>query len=192
MTTQRFLGAAETAARIIPNVLSERGLQPSITRFLLVETMHGSAWLFAVLDPLQSGRLEAYQSPEVLHHLSTALRGRPVVVSNASGFRYAVLLSEKPALPTMVDFPGWRSGLLQVGIGLANRPIVEGWEEIGHILAGGMTGSGKSNFLRLLVIQALQEGFQLALADPDGRTFPQLAGHPSLITPLGQTPEGCE
>ena len=190
MSATRYLPAAQTAARTIPDVLAGRGLDPLISRYLLVETRRGLAWLFVVLDAPRLSRMEAYISADTLHHLRTALRGRPVLVSNSNGLRYAVLLSRPPQLPKAADCPPWRAGLLQIGEGVEGA-ITARWDGIGHILAGGMTGSGKSNFLRLLVSQAIVEGHALALADPDGRTFPQLAGHPNLIAPLGSTLDGC-
>ena len=56
------------------------------------------------------------------------------------------------------------------------------------MLVAGMTGSGKSSFLRLLVYQALHEGYQLAIADVHSRTFPMLKHHPALLTPLAKLP----
>jgi S-DNA-T family DNA segregation ATPase FtsK/SpoIIIE len=81
---------------------------------------------------------------------------------------------------------------VQVGQGINGTEAVTTWDNLGHVLVAGMTGMGKSYFLRLLVAQAIQEGHALALADPDGRTFPKLAGHPALFTQLGQTLEGSE
>lgn len=191
MTANRFLPAAQIAAQVIPTILQERGLAPVIDRYLLVETEGGLAWLFAVLNVAQMNKMEAYTAQDTIHHLSTALRGRPIIVSNSNGLRYAVLLTERPHLPQSIQYPGWRKGLVQLGVGFGGMEVTAQWKDLGHVLVGGMTGSGKSTFLRLLVAQAIQEGFQLALADPDGRSFPQLSGSPSLMSTLGLTTEGC-
>ncbi len=93
MSANRYLPAARYIARKIPGLLAQRGLQPFISRYVLTETEAGNAWLFIVLeiDPLQP--VEDYTTSDVLGYLSTALNGLPVVVSDAYGLRYAVLLS---------------------------------------------------------------------------------------------------
>ena len=192
MSTVRYLAAAQTVAQIITQVLVERKLDPLLIRFVLTETPCGNAWLFAVLDAQRLPRMEIYITEDLLHHLSTALHGKAVLVSNNSGLRYAVLLSRLPQLPPAVDFPGWRSHLLQLGEGFNGQTINIRWEEAGHILVAGMTGSGKSNFLRLLALQAIQEGFSLVLCDPDNTTFSRLNGHPALLAPVATSPEACE
>jgi len=191
MTISRYMPQAQTIARIIPQTLSQRGLEPVITRFMLTETRQGEAWMFAVLDEQRVQRLEPYITPETLHQISTALHGLPVLVSNSTGIRYAILLSRRPHLPTNLPFPGWRRSILQIGQSAHGTPISVEWESLGHILVAGMTGAGKSNLLRLLVHQAQAENIQLLLADPDGRSFPYMAGHSSLLEPLGSTLEGC-
>ena len=184
--------AAEQTARVMHAVLAQRpGVEPrALRRFVLTE-YHGMVWLFAVLDDRQLSTLAPYTSPEVLHHLSTALRGKPVLLSNNTGLRYAVLLRRPPAPPKRVDLPSWRAGVVQLGVDMHHRPVTASWDDLGHVLVGGMTRYGKSNFLRVLAYQAAQEDFRLALADPDGRTFPRFAGHAALLAPVGETPEGC-
>jgi hypothetical protein len=60
----------------------------------LTETEQGAAWLFVVLDVSPLTRfVEAYTGSEVLHQLSTALNGLPVVVNVMNDLSYAVLLS---------------------------------------------------------------------------------------------------
>ncbi len=184
--------AAERSAQVIQTVLAQRpGTTPEmLQRFILTEH-EGMVWLFAVLDDHRLSSLAPYTSAETLHHLSTALRGKPVILSNSTGLRYAVLLRRPPAPPAKVELPAWRAGVVQIGVNMARRPVAVPWEDLGHVLVGGMTRYGKSNFLRVLAYQAAQEGFRLALADPDGRTFPRFAGHPALLTAIGEDPEGC-
>jgi DNA segregation ATPase FtsK/SpoIIIE-like protein len=59
---------------------------------------------------------------------------------------------------------------------------------LGHLLIAGMTGSGKSTFLRLLIYQALRASLGLMLADLDGVGFAPLADHPALLRPLATDP----
>jgi hypothetical protein len=93
MSVNRYLPAARYVAQAIPGILAECGLKPFISRYVLTETQQGNAWLFAVLEVSPQNHLEDYASPEVLHYLSTALHGLPVVISESYGLRYAVLLS---------------------------------------------------------------------------------------------------
>jgi hypothetical protein len=92
MSANRYLPAARYVAKAIPGILAECGLKPFISRYVLTETEQGNAWLFVVLEvgPLQHP--EDYAAPNVLRYLSTALQEHPVVISNAYGLRYAVLL----------------------------------------------------------------------------------------------------
>ncbi|HOV49547.1 MAG TPA: FtsK/SpoIIIE domain-containing protein [Anaerolineae bacterium] len=182
------LREAEAIARRLPDVLRRRGLSPAFSDWL-VTADHGLTWLFGVLDLRRIERLEQYSRPDLLHHLSTAIGGRPVYLSNSSGLRYAVLLSAPPRLPRRVDFPGVQRGQVLLGQRATGELLRVSWEHLGHLLVAGKTGAGKSSFDRLVVYQALAEGCQLLLADLDGATFPMLDGHPALLAPLAHTPE---
>jgi len=93
MSVNRYLPAALYVADAFPGILSQRGLKPFISRFVLTETQQGNAWLFVVLEVSPLKHPEDYTAPGVLHYLSTALDGLPVVISESYGLRYAVLLS---------------------------------------------------------------------------------------------------
>ena len=93
MSASRYLPAANYVAQAIPGILAQRGLNPVISRFVLTETQQGDAWLFVVLEASPLSNLQAYTDPDVLHDLSTALSGLPVVFCDSYGLRYAVLLS---------------------------------------------------------------------------------------------------
>lgn len=118
MSANRYLPAARSVARAIPEILAQRGLKPPISRFVLTETGQGAAWLFIILDVSPRDRLvETYAASDVLRHLSTAFHGHPVVFSNSEGFRYAVLLSPSPnlrqAMPAFqFNEQGWSSAPL--------------------------------------------------------------------------------
>ncbi len=177
------LREAEALAHRIPQVLERRGLQPAFTGWLLTEA-RGMTWLFGVVDIHRVERLELYGKSDLLHHLSTALGGRPVYLSNSNGLRYAILLSAPPRLPRQVNFPGLRRGMALLGQRYSGEHLAVPWERLEHLLVAGKTGSGKSTFLRLLVYQALAEGYRLLLADRDHATFPMLADHPALLAPI--------
>ena len=92
MSINRYLPAARIVAQTIPGILAQLGLKPFINRYILTETERGAAWLFVEfeLGPLEY--LDDYAASGVTHYLSSALQGLPVVISNSSGLRYAVLL----------------------------------------------------------------------------------------------------
>ena len=166
-----------------------RGLTPAFSDWLLTDDA-GRVVLFGVLDVRRLDRVERYTAGDVVHHLSTALKGLPVGVSNSSGLRYAVLLSKPPKLPRRVDFPGVERGRALLGVDAYGRTVSAAWPDLGHLLVAGMTGSGKSNFLRLLIYQAVAEGAKLLLASRKHTTIKRLEGHPALQngTPVAHAP----
>lgn len=181
------LREAEGLSHRIPEILRRRGLRPAFAEWILTQERE-LLWLFGVLDVQRLERLEQYTQAAVLHQLATELGGRPVYLSNTSGLRYAVLLSAPPRLPQRVAFPGMRRGYVLLGQSYTGGTLAVPWPRLGHLLVAGKTGSGKSTFDRLVVAQALAEGWRLLLADVDGATFPMLADHPALLAPLARTP----
>jgi len=185
---RRYVLAGQAVARRVPRVMSGRDLEPLISDWVI--TVHdGRVWLFGVLNLRRLERLERYTDRALIHHLSTACDGVPVYLSNSNGLRYAFLLSQRPRLPQLVNFPGCERGLVRLGVGPAGQPVAVRWGDLGHLLVAGMTGAGKSNFLRLLVHQAIGEGARLLLADLDGATFPMLRDHPALLADIASTSE---
>jgi len=169
MTLERMIPAAQSVERTALQVLAQRGLDPALVdRALLVESS-GQVWLALVLDDKRAAP-ERYLSAQALHHLSTALK-KPVIPSNHTGLRYCILLSSPARLPANIPYPGYTPGLVVIGEDVRRRQISMRWPEIGHALVAGMTRSGKSTFLRLMLAQALEEGLNVILADPDGRSF---------------------
>ena len=186
-----YMEKAQRVVRIVEAVLGSRtGTDPAlIERWVMTRTDQGAVWLFAVLD---DRRLPKFEPDEAAaHHLSSSLRGMPVFLGNHTGLRYGILLSQKPQLPKLVEFHGWRRGVMQLGVDMRGQAVEIGYGEINHTLVAGITQFGKSNFLRLMALQARDEGWQLALADPDGRTFTKFEQDPALICPVGKTLESC-
>ena len=104
MSVYRYLPAAHNVAQTIPAILAQRGLKPIINRCVLTETERGAAWLFVALEASPMEHPEDYAAPDVLHDLSTALQGLPIVISNSDGLRYAVLLGSPNLLKRLDRF----------------------------------------------------------------------------------------
>jgi DNA segregation ATPase FtsK/SpoIIIE-like protein len=191
LISKRYQVQAQAIASRLPQVLLQRGLEAPFTEFLLTSA-EGLILFLAVLDVSQLRRLEAYIAPELLHHLSTDLRGLPVFLSNSSGLRYVIPLSPQPHMPKVINFPGNENGQVLIGVNYAGELVHLPWTKLGHLLVAGKTGSGKSVFLRLIAFQAIAEGAQLILIDLDGASFPMLANHPSLMVPIATNAQSAQ
>jgi hypothetical protein len=104
MSANRYISAARNVAQTIPATLAQHGLKPMISRCVLTETERGAAWLFVSLEASPMEHLEDYAASNVLHDLSTALQGLPIVISNSDGLRYAVLLGSPSILKRLDRF----------------------------------------------------------------------------------------
>lgn len=191
LISKRYQVQAQSIAGRLPQVLQQRGLEAPFSEFLLTSA-EGLVLFLAVLDVSQLRRLEAYIAPELLHHLSTDLRGLPVFLSNSSGLRYVIPLSPQPHMPKVVNFPGNESGQVLIGFNYAGELVHLPWTKLGHLLVAGKTGSGKSVFLRMIAFQAIAEGAQLILIDLDGASFPMLANHPCLMVPIATNAQSAQ
>jgi hypothetical protein len=188
---RRFYVKAAHVSNIVRTVLAANSGTDAemVSRWVLTRTSRGAVWLFAVLDDRRLPKFEPYEA--AAHRLSSSLRGMPVILSNHTGLRYGILLSEKPRWPDLVQFDGWKKGVLQLGVNGRGQVVEMPWSEMGHTLVAGITRYGKSNYLRLVAEQARAEGWQLALCDPDGRTFGKFAGDESLVFPVAKSLDQC-
>lgn len=174
---------AQKCAQVMSHILVEEMNLEYPHRFLMTE--HGQfTWLLVVMDDLNlGGSMNKYVHESTLHRLSTALDGLPVVLSNHSGLRYAVLLSEKPRLPQSVEYPTstTEAGVIPLGVGLGG-PIHAHAKQIVNMIIVGAQDSGKSMVLRSLAHTARLQGAALYLADPVQHTFnPDVWGRTAMI-----------
>jgi len=185
MIPRRVQRVAEGIAYRLPGVLAKRRLKPAFSGYFLTE-VNGMTLLIARLSAAQVETVERYLAGDLLEQMRLEL-GYPVYPLRKNGLGYAVLLSSLPKLPRRVEYPP-DTPVGQVVIGQGYEGMVSlPWNDLGHVLVAGQTGSGKSVFLRLLVYQALRDGMHLLLADMDQATFPMLAGHPALMMPIATT-----
>lgn len=188
---RREILQAELVAGRLVETMRQRGLTP-VFRGHYLTRFAGILMLVSELDTGRLDRLERYSDADLLHHISTNLQGLRVYLSNTTGLRYVFPLSKPRGLPKRMDFPAdAERGKLSLGVNYAGRRAAAGWEDLGHVLVAGMTGSGKSMLLRLIVYQALRDGMGLLLADIDRATFPMLDGHPALAAPLAGDAAGA-
>lgn len=191
MISKREMRQAESVSAAISAALERRGMKAAFRAFYLTR-LGGLTLHISVLDAQQIGDHARYINPQLLHQLRTELRGMPVYLSNTNGIRYVTLMSGLPRLPKRVplppDVPAER---VMLGVQISGAPVGASWESLRHIAVLGISGSGKSAFLRLLAHQAVRGGMRLALADLDGSTFAGLAEHPALVAPLAETPSAA-
>jgi hypothetical protein len=187
--SRRIMLEAHQIAAKLPAMLTSRKLTPAFSNFFL--TSDGRMILFiAVLDSTRIGDHSRYVHPDLLHQLSTDLGGRKVYLSNSTGLRLVIPLSNPPKLPKSIELPeDVPTGGVALGVRLGGKSIFVPWNRLGHLLIAGMTGSGKSSLLRSIAIQAIHNDIQLALADIDQTTFSTLEGHALLYSPIATTPQ---
>lgn len=134
--------------------------------------------------------------PNVIHHLA-AVVGKPVYHLNTSGLTYAVDLRPATArrgsgqLPKradldLADLPRGRY-LVPIGVG-AGGPVWRALPDLGHVLVGGATRTGKSVWLQSALAALLTahgpDELRLALVDPKAVEFSLWAGLPHLLCPI--------
>lgn len=185
----RYLPEAQQVAGRIVLALRQRELAPTIQRFILTETEHHTVWLFAVLDRERIARMEPYLASATLHQISTLVDGRPTLLSNTTGLRYAVLLTPPPTLPDGIPYPE-NIAPERVPMGQSIHNVVDApIGKLRNILIAGDPGSGKSNLELSLAHTARRNGWSLYLSDPDGHTFNPDMWNPLAYVPVAQSPE---
>jgi len=185
---------AQIAALVIQQVMvNDLGLMPP-TEYTLTEH-NGNVWLVAAMDTLAlGGKLDAYENPNVIHQLSTALSAAfntrlsiPVIAANHTGMRYCMLFGKKPTLPKMVNFPGFgERDVFRLGVGMRGDVSLAA-RLMKNVIIGAAQEQGKSTILRLITHQARAFGWKLYLADSQAHTFNpdvwnSLTAHPVAVS----------
>ncbi|MCX6067890.1 MAG: FtsK/SpoIIIE domain-containing protein [Chloroflexi bacterium] len=185
---QRYIPVAQRAQTVISQVLDSRPGTSSeyIQGWVLRGTPQNDVIFYAVLDAGRIPQPEPFA--RATHQISSALGGQRVYWGNSTGFRIAVVLTPAKRLPRQIELPAsLPSGRALIGLRPDGQVASGKWGDLKHIIVVGYTGSGKSVTTRSLVYQAIRQDFNLILADLDGTTFPMLAEHPALLTPLAGT-----
>ena len=170
----------------VENVFSARGLEFPVSQIYLKQSAMGIVWLLIIFDFTKVQKVHHLTDPDLIHHINLELRKfRLIPVANSRTMLYAIPLDPKPVLPEIIERDEQVDEVFQIGRDFLNREIAVSWENLGHVIVAGMTGSGKSVFMRSLTNQAIHDGFQLALIDLEDRTFSQLVSNPQLLSPIG-------
>lgn len=171
MTAITVLDKAQEIAAAIQHVMGDELNLQTPTKYLLLRDGN-FIFVLGVMDVQNlRGSIHKYTREELLHQLSTAVGGLPVVLSNHSGLRYAVSMT-KPRLPKVASLPEGQVArdLIPFGVSLRGGVSFHANKVINLILCGSQ-GSGKSAFLRFMAHINRRHGSQLYLADPMMHTF---------------------
>ena len=170
MTRDYYTEAVAVAETLVAVMIQDLHLQAPMQYYL--DATGERVWLIAILDPRDlGGQIAAYTRPQTLHQLSTALGGKPVILSNHTGLRYGILMSDKPKLPLQVSYPDdVPTGSVPLGRTLSGCLHPQA-SKLMNVLVGGEQGSGKSTLLHLFAYAAWQNNWQVYAADPRAMTF---------------------
>ncbi len=188
MLTPQYQARVDQFMAALSQTCRARRVPDPNVRDVHVSEREGRAFSFALFPDGFNGKLEAYTAAGFLHQLSTTLKGAPITYSNHTGFRLVAQIDGWPEpQPTRLAYPGHLAGHLRLGVDQAGREVRTPWARVGHGLIVGMTGSGKTSTLRVIIADALADHCRLMLGDLHDSTFPMLAGHPALLAPIAHS-----
>ncbi|PKN92991.1 MAG: hypothetical protein CVU44_11205 [Chloroflexi bacterium HGW-Chloroflexi-6] len=167
-----YYSAAVTAAETMCAVMANDLHLQAPSQFYL-DANGERVWLIAILNPVAlGGQIGTYTRAQTLHQISTALGGKPVLLSNHTGLRYGVLMSERPKLAKEIAYPddSFEPGIVPLGKTLYGD-LHPRASKLMNVLIGGEQGSGKSTLLHLFAYAAWLNGWQFYTADPRALTF---------------------
>lgn len=186
--SKKYQITAREIFRSVAKIFEARGLEFPVNNLFLKTSPTGVHWLLIMFDWQKVSRIQQLSDPDLIHHLNLELKKfRLFPVSDGSGqyFSYAIALDPRPELPKIITSSEQLDDKFQIGLDIMGREISTTWKDLGHVIVAGMTGSGKSVFMRSITNQAIHDGFKLALIDLEDRTFSSLITHPQLMAPIG-------
>jgi hypothetical protein len=189
MLQPKHLGLAREVMRAIIEDLPNVDLDPQQVKKWQLISLGQDTILLATLD-INTPHPEKWEKQT--HRIQTLVRSRvpwaKVAHVNSTGYRYAIRLSRQQPLPKLLPFPGVAAETILVGMSRSGQVQFSWatWDQ--HMIVAGMTRSGKSSFVRLLVHQAIAAGAQLMIADMKERTFLPFEKSPNLVRKIAMTP----
>lgn len=193
-TKPKHYGMAQSVMKLIVDDMPNVGLDPLEVKKWQLITIEEEVIVLATLN-INISNPEKYEA--ATHRIQTIVRDRiawaKVVWVNSTGWRWAIRLSRVQPLPKLLPFPGVSRATILIGKTRNGKGVDFNWHTFdNHIIVAGMTRSGKSSFVRMLVYQALSAGAQLMIADMKERTFLAFEHHPGLIRPIAVTPQDAD
>lgn len=190
----KHYGMAQSVVKLIIDDMPNAGLDPQEVKKWQLISIEDEVIVLATLN-INIPNPEKYEA--ATHRIQTVVRDRiawaKVVWVNSTGWRWAIRLSRVQPLPKMLPFPGVARATIQIGKTRNGKNVEFNWHTFdNHIIVAGMTRSGKSSFVRLLVYQALAAGAQVMIADMKERTFLAFEHHPALMRPIAMTPTDAD
>ena len=208
MTTNTATITQECATRVI-NTLTRLGYthkgEDGITRTVVFKSLEYVGDKFALIEVdvqrlPRRVRVEDLANEHTLHEL-TASVGKRVYKLNTTGLTYCIPLQtvKKIKLPERVALPmeerPTKTPTIPLGFTAQGNRIAS-LSQAGHILVGGTTRAGKSNWLTCAVTWLFAnrkpEDIQLAIVDSKGVEFVAWANAPHLIAPIASEVDTAE
>ena len=190
----QFISAARRAQLALKLFRQGKGeiIFPPISEVIVLPDLRATAIKFNKWDLPQGISLERLADLRVAHEMMTLLDGQRVVISNTTDLFYIVgwdklRIKTLPSLALLSKAETPRYGPFVIGLGVTQHGEV--WrklQELMHIMVAGVTGWGKTSFLRLLVYQLLvgKGNIELWVGGYVGSTLATFEDNPRVKGPI--------
>jgi len=173
---KRAMVQAHRAAYSFSAALSSMGFVPEYEA-QYVTSINGVTLLFLVVDQRRESK---QHSAAALQLLKTRVPWPVTKIKSTGKVVYAVTLHGQATLPDMLPLVDIQHDHVLFGANPWGKQVSESWQRFGHALVVGMSQYGKTNFLRLVVFQALKQGHLCWLGDQSQTAFPMLVNAPHV------------
>lgn len=183
---KKYMLTSSNIIKTIATIFQNRNIPFPIGDVTIQQSKSGLNWLLFNFNLSKLSKIDFLLEDDLIRHINLELNPYQLItVEDDIGIFYAICLDKKPTLSNVIFQENQIDNIFQVGRDLLGKEIVISWEDLGHIIVAGMTGSGKSVFLRSITEQSINDGFQLALIDLEDMTFGALKNNSNLVAPIG-------
>ncbi len=170
----------------IQSLINNSGLSTYIGRAVITYSKTKSLWLIIELNTRSMSNPAKLTQSSFVATLDACTAPYYSSINVMNGQTYiGIKLNDGLVLPKYIKLPDLDLTKIMFGIDRAHKPITTTWNKLGHLMVAGMSGSGKSVFLRSLTHQAIFHGHQLILVDGDQTTFSPFFNSGNLLTQIG-------